>query len=447
MDLTRDDLNSLMRRLAVPLAVGMLLQTVLNLTDQWFAGRISTLAQASLALSFPLFFVLSTFGSGLSTGAAALVGRYLGAGNREGARKMAGQATLLAIVLGCLIAILGPVINYYAFISMGAEGPYLQSCLAYMNMIFYFAPVVLLLQAANAFLTAQGNSYSMRNALIVAVFANVFLDNWFIFGGFGLPALGVMGLALATSLVHLGAAIYLWYKAIKTGLFLDNFWVSLKPDLCYQKELLRQAIPSALNMASVGVGIYIINIFVNYFGQEAVAAYGVAVRLEQVVLLPAMGISAAVLPLTAQNAGANLEERVLAIRRMAMKAGFILFLIGFPLLYFLGPFFMGLVSPNKQVVEIGALYLKMDGAILFAYTLLNINIGFLQGLKRPFFAMWMGLYRQIAAPVPVFWLLAFALNLKLFGLWLGIILVTVSGAIFSEFYVRRVKNSFKEKGL
>ena len=438
MDLTKDPLSKLLWQIAVPSATGLFLQTVLNLTDTWFAGRISTLAQAALALSFPIFFILGTFGIGLSNGASALVGRALGAGNREEARRLAGQAVFLAFVLGLILMGLGPLISRPAFVSMGAEGEYLELCLDYMDIIFLFAPFFMLMNIINAMLVTQGDSRGMRNALGAAVGINALLDWWFVEGGLGLPPLGVTGLALATSLVEVGALIYLGRRLARTGLFADGFLSALRPNLTRQKELWRQALPPALNQASVGLGIYVINWFVGKFGAEAVAAYGVAVRLEQLVLLPALGLSIAMLPLAAQNDGAGQFDRALEARRLGLRWGGWISVAAFVILVLGGPFLMGLVSPDEAVRAEGAWFLKFDASAFFAYVLLYINMAFLQGLKRPMFAIWIGLYRQIAAPLLILPLLAFSLEMGTTGIWLGTALITVSGAVVAEIYTRRV---------
>ncbi len=439
MELTRDPLPGLMRQIAAPAAVAMLLQTVLNLTDTWFAGRVSTLAQAALSLSFPLFFVLFTFGAGLSTGTSALVGRALGAGDERTARCLAGQAVILSAAVGLALAVLGPLISRPAFRSMGAtEGEYLSLCLDYMDVIFLFSPIFLLQSITNSFLTTQGDSRSMRNALAAAVVVNFFLDWWFVEGGFGLPALGVMGLALATGLVQVGSLFYMAWRVKRTCLFRRGFWPALRPRWALQKELIGQVVPPSLNQASVGLGIYVINWFVGRFGPGAIAAYGVAVRLEQVALLPALAVSMATLPLTAQNDGAGFFRRALETRALAVKWGARFSVVAMLALIFGGYYFMGFISTDEAVRAEGALFLKFDALAFFAYVLLYVNVAFLQGLKRPMFAIWIGLYRQIAAPILVFWLLAYGLNLGTLGIWMGIAAVTISGAVVSEIYVRRV---------
>ncbi len=438
MDLTKDPLPSLLKQIAIPSGMGMLLQTILHLTDNLFAGDISTLAQAALALSFPLFFILFTFSSGLGTGTAALVGRALGAGDGKVASHFAGQAILLAALIGIALMFLGPMLAPAAFISMGAtDEEYLNLCLAYMDVIFYGAPFHLLMTTANSLLTAQGDSRGMRNALVIGAVANVFLNWWFIYGGFGVPPLGIAGLALATVAINVGILIYLLRRISRTPLFDGNLLDALKPNLAQLREILSQVLPPALNQASVGLGIYIINWFVGGFGPQAMAAYGVATRLEQLFLLPALGLAVATLPLTAQNDGAGQFTRALQTRTLALKWGAYISAIAFVVLIPGGYWLMALVTPDEVVRQEGALYLIFDGTIFFAYVLLYINISFLQGLKLPMFALWMGLYRQIVAPLFVFWLLTVVFDSDLWGIWLGIALVTASGAFISEFFVRR----------
>jgi Na+-driven multidrug efflux pump len=205
-----------------------------------------------------------------------------------------------------------------------------------------------------------------------------------------------------------------------------------------QKELWQQSVPPALNQASVGLGIYVINWFVGKFGAQAIAAYGVAVRLEQLVLLPALGLSLAMLPLAAQNDGAGHFDRAVEARKLAQRWGIKISIAAFIILVFGGRFLMSLVTPDPEVQAEGALFLKFDATIFFSYVALYVNVAFLQGLKRPMFAIWIGLYRQIAAPILVFWLLAFTLGLGTIGIWLGIALVTASGAVIAEVYTRRV---------
>ena len=421
MDLTRDPLPKLMYQIAIPAATSMFLQTLLNITSTWLAGRISTLAQAALSLSFPLFFLLIATGYGLSAGGSALVARALGAGDNDQVSKLSGQLVVMALVLGVGLSLISPFILEPIFLSLGAtQGLYMDMCIEYMGTIFIFSPIFIFNFILNSFLTALGNSRSMRNALSVAVVFNLPLSWWFAEGGLGIEPLGVTGLALGTVLVQAGTMIYLAHQVSRTCIFRHTFWPTLKPNFSLQKEIAGQVIPPALNQASVGVGIYVISWFVGHFGPEAVAAYGVGIRFEQTVLLPAMGLSIATLPLTAQNDGAGCYERAYQVRSLAIRWGVYTAVVAIPMLLLGGYSFASFLTPDEIVRHEGAWMMQFASLTFLPYLLLYINTSFLQGLKRPMFAIWIGVYRQIIAPLIVISLLAFTLNLELTGVWLAL---------------------------
>jgi Na+-driven multidrug efflux pump len=99
---------------------------------------------------------------------------------------------------------------------------------------------------------------------------------------------------------------------------------------------------------------------------------------------------------------------------------------------------MTLFTQERRVVEMGAVYLRIDAPVFYAYVILSVCVAALQGMKRPLYAVVIGLWRQIAAPVLVFWLLTETLGLGLLGIWWGIFGITWSAALFTLFYARRI---------
>ena len=198
-----------------------------------------------------------------------------------------------------------------------------------------------------------------------------------------------------------------------------------------------QGIPASLNMMSVALGIFIITWFLSRFGQQAVAAYGVATRIEQIALLPTIGLNMATLTLVSQASGAGLFDRVRQIVRTALKYGAVVMVFGAALVYFGARPLMGLFSDDPAVVDIGARYLRIAAFIEYAYVLLFVNTSALQGLKKPAFALWIGLYRQILAPIGVFWLLTRVWDHGLYGIWWGIFGVTWSAALVAVWWAQR----------
>jgi Na+-driven multidrug efflux pump len=213
---------------------------------------------------------------------------------------------------------------------------------------------------------------------------------------------------------------------------------TLAPQPAVLRQIAAQAIPAALNMLTVAVGIFVITWYMGRFGKEAVAAYGIATRIEQVILLPTIGLNYAVLTLVGQNFGAGLASRVQTAWRTCLAYGLGLMAIGGAVLYFARGAAMRWFTADATVVSHGTDYLGIASITLCAYPILFVTVFMLQGLKKPAFGLWMGLYRQIVAPVIVFHLLGFVLGWQLWGIWWGICLVTWSGALFTLWWGSRV---------
>jgi Na+-driven multidrug efflux pump len=189
-------------------------------------------------------------------------------------------------------------------------------------------------------------------------------------------------------------------------------------------------------MLTVGMGIFVITYFVSHFGKEAVAAYGIAMRVEQIVLVPTIGLNIATLTLVAQNNGAGRFDRVHEALRTCLKYGAYVMVIG-SLAVFIGARpLMGFFTSEGSVVNVGSTYLRIDALVLYAYVVLFVHVAVLQGIKRPMFAVWIGLYRQIAAPFILFWAVTQVLDFGLLGIWWGIFGITWSAAVLTLLYAR-----------
>jgi len=436
-DLLTEPIGPLVRRLAIPVGIGFFFNTMFNVVDTWYAGRLSTQAVAAVSLSFPLFFLIIAVGSGISTGATALMGHSLGSGRRDEAQVYAAQTLTFGVIHGLFLSLVGWLATPAIFRLMGAEGEYLALAVAYMGTMFSGAAFFVTNQAHNAILNATGDTKSFRNFLVVAFLLNLIYDPWFIYGGFGVPPLGLAGIAWGTVTIQAMGTLYLHDRARRTRLIGGLGWKGYRPRLTIFRDLARQGFPSSLTMLTVAIGIFVITWFVGRFGREAMAAYGIATRIEQIVLLPVMGLNVATLTLVAQNSGARRFDRVAETIRAALTNGLTIMSLGTLLVFVLAEPLMRLFTGDPPVVAIGRDYLQIAAFVFHAYVILYVNSFALQGLQRPRFALLLGLFRQFVAPVPVFWLLAVAMGWGVKGVWWGILLVTWLAACLSLLYIRR----------
>ncbi len=369
--------------------------------------------------------------SGLSQGTTALIANALGAGNRNDARRLFAQSLVLTVIVGIGVSAVGWLAAPWMFRQLGAEGDYLRVVLSYMNVIllggvFFFLPMTL-----NSLLSARGETWVYRNFLIAGFIANCVLNPLLMWGGFGLHAMGVAGIALATVLIQVGGCVWLLRHVISTDVCHAMPPGLFRPDAATLKRILAQSVPAALNMLTIALGIFVITWFVKHFGKQAVAASGIATRIEQLVLMPVIGLNSAVLSLVAQNHGAGLSHRVREAWATNLKYGAGLMLLGGALLWVIREPAMRLFTQDAAVILHGGNYLSIAAFTLAAYPILFVTVFTMQGLKRPTYGLWMGLYRQVAAPLLVFHTLAFTLGLGLWGVWWGIGIVTWSAALFA----------------
>jgi putative MATE family efflux protein len=438
--LTAEPIPNLIRDITVPASVGFLFNTLYNVVDTFFGGLISTQALASLSLSFPVFFIIIAMGTGISTGTTALIANALGAGRTEEAKRYALQGITFGNLTAIALTAVGIYASPFLFRILGASSEYLVMAVTYMNTIFLGTVFFILLYMFNAVLNGMGETRPFRNFLVAGFLLNLVLDPWFIYGGLGLPAMGIFGIALATVVIQGIGCVYLGHRVSKTGL-VSNYTVrDLFPKPGPFKEIARQGLPASFNMLTVGMGIFVITYFVSHFGKEAVAAYGIAMRIEQIVLVPTIGLNIATLTLVAQNNGAGLFDRVQETLQKCLKYGAYIMAAGSAAILLGAPVLMGFFTNDESVIRIGATYLRIDALVLYAYVLLFVHVAALQGMKRPMFALWIGLYRQIVAPIVLFTILTRVFPFGLLGIWWGIFAITWSAAIVTFFYARtRVK--------
>ena len=191
--LITDSIPKLIRRIGIPVGIGVLFNNLFQVVDTFFAGELSKDALAALALSFPIYFIIIGLGSGLGTGTSALIGNALGAGAREEAAHYAAQGLTLTALLSLATATVGIAVSPRLFEILGATGEGVAYNMSYITPIFQGAIFFSLVFMFHAALSAQGETRPFRNFLILGFTLIIFLDPWFIYGGFGLPAMGIAG--------------------------------------------------------------------------------------------------------------------------------------------------------------------------------------------------------------------------------------------------------------
>jgi putative MATE family efflux protein len=438
-DLTQGPLPGHFRRIAVPAALGMLFSTLYNVVDVWYAGKLSTDEQAGLAISATILMLFNAFGIGLGSGLSALVGNAIGAKDQTLARRTTLQGISYGAIGSIVLTLVGVVLTPTLVGALSEPGAYRDAGIDYMMLLMLAVPGFIMAFAGNGILQAQGDAVSMQRAMVVAFFANVGLNPLMIWGLPGLwDGIGFDGIAASTVISQSGVALFILYRAFGTNLAAAPRKSELTPDLPMWRDIIAQQVPMAMTFVVMILSAFIVQYHLKGFGGASVAAYGIALRIEQLLLLPTIGLSTALLPIAAQNYGAQALPRVQEAFRTSLRYGWSFMAITCPVLFLAAPWAMRAFTSDPEVIAIGVDYLHIEAVILPIYASLFAVNSLLQALKRPKWTFWIGVYRQLLA-VPFFvWLLSGPLGFGVYGVWVGIAISVVSGFVLAAVLVERV---------
>ena len=437
-NLTTQNIPTLIKQLAIPASTGMFFNTMYNVVDTFYAGLISTQAIAALSLSFMIFFLIIGFGYGFSSAITALLGNSFGKKRYKLASIYAHKGLIFVPLIGIILSAIGYFISPYLFTLLGASGEYLDTAIEYINPILFGAVFFMFNFSLNAILVSLGDTKTYRNTLIFGFFANLVLNPLFIYGFLFIPAMGIKGIAIATVLIQVINMFYMLYKVLQTKVIHFEKLEYFLPNIRIYKQFMVQGLPASLNMLTMAIGSLILTYFVAHYGMHAVAGYGIGFRVEQLMLLPALGLSTAVLTLVSNNYGAKKYDRVIEILKTALKYGFIISTVGIITLTLLGEFIISQFDSNEVVVAFGLDYLLVEIWIFYAYVVLFICVSTLQGIKKPKMILYIGLYRQIVAKLIVAFIIVKYFELDFIYLWFGILFMIYSAAIFAYFYTNKL---------
>lgn len=427
------------RALAVPAAVGMVFATLYNVVDVYFAGMLSTGEQAGLAITFQVFFILVAFGVGLGSAMGALIGNALGSDDLDAAKRTACQGLVYGALTSAALGVAG-IRGSPALLAIISEpGPARDAANAYMNLILFATGPFLLGFTANGILSALGDTESMKRAQIAAFCANVALNPLFIFGIPGVAdGLGFPGIALSTIVSQTGVMAYLLLQVSRSSLMAHETQADWRPRIADFREITGQALPSTFAMMILLIAGFVVQYHLKSFGTAAQAAYGIALRIEQMILLPGLGLTSALLPIAAQCYGARDFDRTREALWFCLKAGSMMMAAGAVLLWVMARPMLGLFTDDPEVIRLGADYLHVDGFILPVYLALFALNSLLQALKRPGVTVWIGLYRQGFAVAFFTWLLVDVFGLGTWGVWFGIAIAVVTGLLVALAATQRI---------
>ena len=403
MNITKDSIWTLLIKITVPASTGSLFMTFYNLVDTFFAGKISPEALAAVAKSWPITFIALAISIGVQAGTQSLISNSVGAKENKLASLYVAQSITLAIIISIFVTLFGLNFSDFLLKIMGSSQESIILTREYLDIIFYGSIIILVQLSLNGTLAAQGDTKSYRNILIISFFLNIFLNPLFIFGYGIIPAFGIAGLAISTLIAQGVGVLYLIYKVycckLKKFLYLQCFI----PKINLLINLFKQSVPIMFTMLMIMFGVFNIFYFVGQFGELSTAGYGTAVRIEQVLLLPVIGLNTAVLTIAGQNYGAKFFNRIKEVYGKALFFGSGFMMIAGVIIYLSSSLVISFFTTDQEVIRSGALYLKVAALIGPIYPVFFITSALFQALKLAIYSLYMTIIRLTLIPFLSLW--------------------------------------------
>jgi len=404
MNLLNDSIPGLVKKIAIPASVGTLFQTLYNIVDTFFAGKISPEALSALSKSFPIYFIIIATSIGVSVAGTSLIGNSIGENNKKNILYYFSHIIIYGLIISIFITFLGLNYSEKVFYLMGSTSEVTNLGTSYTDTIYYGSILFILVVSLNSLLHAEGDTKTYRNVLIISFFLNIILNPIFIFGFLFIPALGVKGIAIATLIAQFVAFAIILTKVILNERVKEITKEFFTIKFYYLKNIFFQSMPITIAISGYSIAASIVFTFIGMSGENAVAGYGAATRIEQVVLLPILGINTAIISIISQNFGAKYFDRVKQTYFTSIKYGLFIMAISGMLVYFTSSIVPSFFSNDPEVIDYGTRYLKIAAFILPAYPIFFLSNGFFMALKKSENAMIINLLRNVLVPILVFYL-------------------------------------------
>jgi putative MATE family efflux protein len=405
-DLTQGAISRHLIAMAVPIAAGMLFQTLYFLVDLYFVGRLGDAAIAGVASAGNLSFLVLALTQVLSVGTVALISQAVGRQDQNTANLEFNQAMLLALIGFASCLTLGYALSARFAATMGSDAATDAAGLTYLQWYLPALALQFVLVAMSSALRGTGIVKPAMAVQMITVLINVALAPILIGGWFTGRPLGVAGAGLASTIaIAFGVALMsLYFVRLEHYVGVDfRLW---RPRLASWRRILGIGLPAGGEFVMMFAIIAFIYWVIRPFGAPAQAGFGVGGRIMQAIFLPAMAVAFAVAPIVGQNHGAGRADRVRSTFWTAAWMTALLMVVAMLLMQWRAPALIRAFTADPDAVAVGAGYLWFISWNFICIGFVFTCSGTLQGLGNTWPSLWSSLSRIVTFIVPVLWLSA-----------------------------------------
>jgi putative MATE family efflux protein len=431
-----EPVGRLLFTMSLPIMLSMIMEALYNVVDSLFVAHVSENALAAVSLAFPIQLLVVSITVGTSVGIGACLSRNLGAHNQRGVDATAHNGVFLAILTYAAFLLFGLFLTKAYFAWQTDDPEIYQAGVNYLSICMIFSLGSVGQITFQRLLQSTGKTMlSMISQIVGAVF-NIVFDPILIFGLFGFPKMGVKGAAIATvagQIIALGIGVF--FNLSKNREIHFRF-KGFKPDGKVIREIYHVGAPAILNQSLNSLMAFGVNFILIKISSTAVAAFGIYIKVQNFVFMPAFGLNNGVIAITAFNYGAQSRKRIDHSIKFGMIYAVSIMLIGTTFIQLLANQIVSLFDASAELMSMGSMALRIIcvGYIFAAYTL--IAQGVYQALGNGAYSLIITLMRVAVVLLPALYIFVriFPLNQA----WWAFVLAEGFSAVVGAFLLHRI---------
>ncbi len=423
--------------IAIPIIFANILQTVYQLIDTFWVGRLGTEAVAAVSLSFPILFFLTSIAMGLVMAASILVAQYNGKGDKENVSFTVGQSFSLVTIIAIVLSIIGYFSSNYLLSFLTKDVLVLPQATSYLQISFLAIMAIFVYTLFQSSMRGVGEVKIPLIIIFITVVMNFLLDPVLMFGWKFIPAMGVSGVALATLITEYLSAIIGITLLIKGTYGIKLKLKDLKLKLSWVKKLFKLGLPSSLEMGSRSLGMILMTFVAATFGTLTIASFGIGMRIFMFVIIPGVGFSIATSAIVGNNLGAKQYERAEKIVKTGMKVSFLTLAILGVLLFIFAKPISAFFVPNEPLLVLESARFIQIMALTFGFIGMQMVIfGTLKAAGKTTTAMLLALFNTVML-FAISYLLSITTGMQQLGIWVAYPISNVISAGIAYYFYRK----------
>jgi multidrug efflux pump len=387
--------------MALPVMLGMIVEVLYNLVDTFFIGKLNDVNQlAASNVGFPFFLIVMAIGSVIGVGSSSVISRYIGMKKTKEAGEIVGLSFFLIVIIGLVVTAIALVFFAPIITLLGAQGGVVEPTKRYLLPLILGSTIIMANFSLGVMIRAEGAATYAMTGMIIASAANIVLNPIMIFG----CGLGIAGSAWATVMANTMGIIWYLFCYIRKSMLKISFgrgvWRSE-----YLRGIFAIGIPAGLNQGLMSVSNVITNNLAAAYGATALAAMGVAFKVNSMIILLLIGLAAGCQPLFGFNYGARNKKRLSSILKTSMLLAFTLGTVMLGIFTLAGKHLIAVFSPIPEVVSQGAFILTAitSAAPIIGISMITMNC--LQAFGKSIPSLILSTSRQGLYYIPLLFLL------------------------------------------